>query len=91
MGSGADQEPSRRTSQGPEVVVSQSHREVRGLYGKTPAARRSTTGQIVSELLRKALAPARQGRIRNGVPLLPALPRGSGPLTMAAVNRLRDD
>lgn len=55
------------------------------------AARRRTTGQVVSELLRKALAPARPSRVRNGVPLLPALPRGSGPITMATVNRLRDE
>jgi len=55
------------------------------------AARRSTMGRVVSDLLRKALAPARQGRVRNGVPLMPALPRGTGPLTMAAVNSLRDE
>jgi len=55
------------------------------------AARGRTTGQVVSELVRKALAPTRQGRVRNGVPLLPPLPRGSAPLTMARVNRLRDE
>jgi hypothetical protein len=55
------------------------------------AARRSTMGRVVSELLRKALTPARHGRVRNGVPLMPALPRGTGPLTMAAVNSLRDE
>ena len=55
------------------------------------AARRRTTGQVVSDLLRKALAPARHTRVRNGVPLLPARPHGAGPLTMATVNRLRDE
>lgn len=55
------------------------------------AARRRTTGQVVSDLLRRALAPSRQGSVRNGVPLMPALPRGAGPLTMDRVNRLRDE
>jgi hypothetical protein len=55
------------------------------------AARRTTAGRVVSELLRKALAPARKAHVRNGVPLLPAQPGGSGPLTLAVVNRLRDE
>jgi hypothetical protein len=34
-----------------------------------------TAGQIVSELVRKGLAPARpHARVRNGVPLLPSEP-----------------
>jgi hypothetical protein len=53
-------------------------------------ARRSTTGKVVSDLVRTALAPARQGPMRNGVPLFPGR-WGQQPLTMALVNRLRDE
>ena len=49
-----------------------------------------STGQVVSELLRKALRPTRSGRVRNGVPML-IRPAGSPSITMAAVNRLRDE
>lgn len=49
-----------------------------------------SAGQVVSELLRKALQPSKTGRVRNGVPLL-IRPSGSPPLTMALVNRLRDE
>ena len=49
-----------------------------------------SAGQVVSELLRKALQPAKAARVRNGVPLL-ARRAGSPPLTMALVNRLRDE
>ncbi len=48
-----------------------------------------TAGQVVSELVRKALASPKSTRVRNGVPLL-TRKSGSPPLTMAAVNRLRD-
>jgi hypothetical protein len=54
------------------------------------AARKSTAGKVVSDLLRQALAPARQVRFRNGVPLLGAA-RRRHPVTMAEVNRLRDE
>jgi hypothetical protein len=48
-----------------------------------------TAGEIVSELLRKALQPAAvQGRIRNGVPLIARRP-GAPVMTMALVNELR--
>jgi hypothetical protein len=53
--------------------------------------RKTTTGKIVSELVRKALQPAEAiPPIRNGVPLLR---RRSGPpiMTMALVNQLRDE
>ena len=54
-------------------------------------SRRTTAGKIVSELVRKALqAPASRVRVRNGVPLLTR--RAGAPIiTMAFVNRLRDD
>ncbi len=53
-------------------------------------ARGVSAGQVVSELVRKALASRRSPRVRNGVPLLPRK-AGSPPLTMAAVNKLRDE
>jgi len=54
------------------------------------ASRGVSAGQVVSELVRKALASARTTKVRNGVPLL-SRKAGSPPLTMAAVNRLRDE
>ncbi|HXG71911.1 MAG TPA: hypothetical protein VNJ04_14985 [Gemmatimonadaceae bacterium] len=55
------------------------------------AGQGKTAGQIVSELLRKALtAPAAPGGMRNGVPLIARRP-GAPLLTMAFVNGLRDD
>jgi hypothetical protein len=59
---------------------------------KEIAANRGTTaGRVLSDLARKALDPAESVEIRNGVPLLPRLPKGSPPLTMELVNRLRDE
>jgi hypothetical protein len=55
------------------------------------ALHRKTAGQVVSELLRKALhPPASSKRVRNGVPLLTRRP-GAPVLTMELVNQLRDD
>jgi hypothetical protein len=53
---------------------------------------KKTAGQILSELARKALAPqsSSRARVRNGVPLLPSRP-GAPIMTMADVNRLRDE
>lgn len=64
--------------------VLQAAKELANVHGKT-------AGQMVSELLRKALqpAPSRQ-RVRNGVPLLTRRP-GAPVLTMDVVNALRDD
>jgi Arc/MetJ family transcription regulator len=53
--------------------------------------RGKTAGQIVSELLRKALTAPTSHRVRNGVPLLPRRPRESARPTMALVNTLRDE
>jgi len=53
-------------------------------------ARGLSAGQVVSELVRKALASPRTAKVRNGVPLL-SRQAGAPPLTMAAVNRLRDE
>ena len=55
------------------------------------SARRTTAGKIVSDLIRKALAPGRALRVRNGVPLLPHRPKGAPRPTMQLVNRLRDE
>lgn len=64
--------------------VLQAAKEIAGLQ-------RKTAGQVVSELLRKALHPApSQVRIRNGVPLL-SRPAGAPVLTMEVVNQLRDE
>ena len=49
-----------------------------------------TAGQVVSSLLRKALAAPRTVRVRNGVPLVPKRPGTSEGRTLAHVNRLRD-
>jgi hypothetical protein len=53
--------------------------------------RRKTAGQVLSELARKALEPARTVRVRNGVPLLPRRRPGAAIPTMKLVNELRDD
>jgi hypothetical protein len=55
------------------------------------AARRSSAGKVLSELVRQALAPNVARRIRNGVPLLPQRPAGASRPTMKLVNRLRDE
>ena len=55
------------------------------------ANRRSTTGKVLSDLARQALAPRRGARIRNGVPLLPRRPVGRPKPTLALVNRLREE
>lgn len=55
------------------------------------AARGTTAGNVVSELARKALTPARASRVRNGVPLLPRRPAGARRPTMKLVNDVRDE
>ena len=54
------------------------------------ATRDSTAGKVVSDLVRKALEPARTSRVRNGVPLLPRRTAGAPRVTMKLVNELRD-
>jgi hypothetical protein len=59
---------------------------------KEIAANRGTTaGRVLSDLARKALEPTETVEVRNGVPLMPRRPKGSPPLTMELVNRLRDE
>ena len=55
------------------------------------ASRGSTAGQILSDLARKALTPARGSRVRNGVPVLPHRPAGAPRPTMKLVNDLKDE
>ena len=55
------------------------------------ANRGTTTGKVLSELARQALAPRRPPRVRNGVPLLRRRPPTSPKPTMALVNRLQDE
>jgi len=55
------------------------------------ARRRTNAGKIISELARRALQPEpADGEVRNGVPLLASRP-DERPVTMEAVNLLRDD
>ncbi len=55
------------------------------------AVRRSTLGQVLSELARKGLQGDRErGRTRNGVPLLPRR-RGARTVTTEAVRRLLEE
>jgi hypothetical protein len=51
--------------------------------------RGKTAGQMVSELVRKALEPAAPPKIRNGVPLFTPKTGARKP-SLALVNRLRD-
>lgn len=72
-----------RTTLDLELDVLQAAKEI-------GAARGMSAGQVVSELVRKALASTGTAKVRNGVPLL-SRKAGAPPLTMAAVNRLRDE
>jgi Arc/MetJ family transcription regulator len=57
---------------------------------KIAAERKTVVGRVMSDLVRQALAVGEGERIRNGVQLMPRRPKGSPPLTMELVNRLRD-
>ena len=54
------------------------------------AARKTTTGQVLSELARKGLQPSGSTRVRNGVPLLSRRSESEPRPTMHLVNSLRD-
>jgi hypothetical protein len=47
-------------------------------------------GEVISDLARKALAPAHAPETRNGIKLLPVGDHAS-PVTLEIVNRLRDE
>lgn len=72
-----------RTTLDLELDVLQAAKEI-------GAARGMSIGQVVSELVRKALVTPATAKVRNGVPLI-SRKAGAAPLTMAAVNRLRDE
>jgi hypothetical protein len=77
-------DPTMRTTLDLDEDVLQAVKELAAVHG-------TTAGKTLSELARKALTPARVGRIRNGVPILPRRPAGSPLMTMKLVNELRDD
>jgi hypothetical protein len=52
--------------------------------------RKTTIGQVISELVREALEPKSAPRMRNGVLLFDPKPGARKP-GMALVNRLRDE
>jgi hypothetical protein len=54
------------------------------------AARKKTTGQVLSELARKALEPKTTYTMRNGVPVIPHRP-GAPLMTLADVERMLDE
>jgi hypothetical protein len=58
---------------------------------KIAAERKTRIGRVLSDLARQTIAAGDGERFRNGVPLMPRLPKGSPPLTMDFVNRLRDE
>jgi hypothetical protein len=49
------------------------------------AARGTTAGRVISDLVRKALEPSDGPEVRNGVPLMPRRPAGSPPITVQFV------
>lgn len=56
------------------------------------AAKGSTAGRVISDLVRKALEPAAASpKVRNGVPLMPRRPAGSPPITVKFVEDLLDE
>ena len=72
-----------RTTLDLDLDVLQAAKEIAAMRG-VPA------GRVVSELVRKALTGPTAASVRNGVPLITRR-AGSAPLTMAAVNALRDE
>jgi len=64
--------------------------DVLGIAKQLALEKRISTGKVVSDLMRRALAPKKAPRTRNGVLLLDRKP-GSKPITLELVNRLRDE
>jgi hypothetical protein len=73
-----------RTTLDLDPDVLQAAKELAEIHGVS-------AGKVVSDLVRKALAPKETPAVRNGVPLLPRRPPGSPILTMKLVNELRDE
>jgi hypothetical protein len=55
------------------------------------AAKGTTAGRVISDLMRQVLEARPVVTHRNGVPLLPPRTKGSRRPTMALVNQLRDE
>jgi hypothetical protein len=51
----------------------------------------STTGKVISDLVRKGMTPDETYEVFNGIRLMPRRPQGSRMPTMELVNSLRDD
>jgi hypothetical protein len=77
-------DPIMRTTVDLDLDLLQAAKELAEVRG-------TTLGRVVSDLLRKALEPARSTRVRNGVPVLPRRPAGAPRPTMKQVNALRDE
>jgi hypothetical protein len=77
-------DPVMRTTVDLDLDLLQAAKELAEVRG-------TTLGRVVSDLLRKALEPARSTRVRNGVPVLPRRPAGAPRPTMKQVNGLRDE
>ncbi len=73
-----------RTTLDLDADILQAAKEIASVNG-------STAGKVISDLVRKALAPAATSRIRNGVPLLPSRGPGAPKVTMQFVNELLDE
>jgi hypothetical protein len=64
--------------------------DVLGVAKQLAIQKRVSTGKIVSDLMRQALAPKKAPRMRNGFLLLDR-PPGSKPVTMEMINEYRDE
>ena len=64
--------------------------DILGVAKELAFQRKTSTGKVVSELVRKALTPKKAPKYRNGIRLLDRIP-GARPMTMELVNQLRDD
>jgi hypothetical protein len=73
-----------RTTLDLELDVLQAAKELAAAHGRT-------AGQVISQLVRKALSTPAGTPVRNGVPLLPRRLAGAPHPTMALVNQLRED
>ncbi len=61
------------------------------LAAKQMAVQRGNTiGQVVSQLIRKAMEPQASPSMRNGIPLFTTVPGAVKP-SLALINRLRDE
>jgi hypothetical protein len=58
---------------------------------KIATEQKTSVGRVLPDLAGQAVTAAEGERVRNGVPLMPRLPKGSPPLTIDVVNRLRDE